>query len=168
MPTTDQNIQPERYQAIPRVLVFPFCAESVLLLKLSPKNGKTTRWTGRFNGPGGHVERGEDLLSAARRELLEETGLSGSLTLAGVVMVDVYEQVGIALNIFRADHVAGELISSSEGTAEWVPVRELNNVPLVEDVAIFLQRIQQMQPGDPPFMARSFYDEHENLRVVFS
>ncbi|HLB48576.1 MAG TPA: NUDIX domain-containing protein, partial [Anaerolineales bacterium] len=65
MPATDQGIRPERYQLIPRVLIFITHGREVLLLKGAP----TKRiWASKYNGVGGHVERGEDFISAARRE----------------------------------------------------------------------------------------------------
>ena len=63
---------------------------------------------------------------------------------------------------------AGEPRPSVEGTLEWLPLTALDEYSLVEDVAILLQRIQKMQPGDPPFAARSFYDEYEMLKVIFA
>ena len=167
MPASDQNVNPARYQLIPRVLIFPMHDEAVCLIKLLPKNGKVTNWTGKYNGPGGHVERGEDLASAAQRELLEETGLHGSVSLVGTLMVDDPGPVGIGLFIFRADHLSGELLSSPEGIPEWLSFDRLDNYPLVEDVALILGRIRQMQPGEPPFAGRSFYDENDKLRVLF-
>jgi hypothetical protein len=38
---------------------------------------------------------------------------------------------------------------------------------VVEDLPILLDRIHSMQLGDPPFSARSYYDENDKLKVVF-
>src|SRR5690348_10699532 len=82
----------QRYQAIPRTLIFLTSqhpqtgADEVLLIKGAP----TKRlWANRYNGLGGHVEAHENVLSAARREVHEETGLlPEQLVLRGVVNID--------------------------------------------------------------------------------
>jgi 8-oxo-dGTP diphosphatase len=49
---------------IPRVAVFLRRNDSYLLLKGAP----TKRlWANKYNGLGGHIERGEDVLSAAKQ-----------------------------------------------------------------------------------------------------
>jgi 8-oxo-dGTP pyrophosphatase MutT (NUDIX family) len=43
-----------------------------------------------YNGIGGHIEAGEDILEAAQRELNEETGISQvELSICGQIMIDV-------------------------------------------------------------------------------
>jgi 8-oxo-dGTP pyrophosphatase MutT (NUDIX family) len=167
MPVSDQQVKPERYLIIPRVLIFLMRSDSVLLMKLLPKNGKISGWTGRYNGPGGHVEMGEDILSAAHRELLEETGLTATLSLCGTVMVNTGQQTGIGLFIFRGENAVGSLLASPEGLPEWLRLDELENYPLVEDVAMFLARIKKMQAGEPAFSASSWYDLDGRLNLVF-
>lgn len=165
MPSSDQGVSRDRYLLIPRVLTFITRADSVLLLKGAP--GKRL-WAGKYNGVGGHLERGEDVLSAARRELLEETGLVADLRLSGIVIVDAGQEIGIGMYILSGPPLAGELRASSEGTPEWVEFSRLGEYPLVEDVALFLYRIRLALPGSPPFSARSYYDEHDRLRVIFA
>ena len=87
MPKSDQGITKDRYMLIPRTAIFvrreP--AGEYLLIK-----GALTKrlWAGKYNGLGGHVERGENVLFSAQRELLEETGLLADLWLCGTVIVD--------------------------------------------------------------------------------
>jgi len=165
MPVSDQGITRDRYMLIPRVLIFLLRGESVLLLKGAP----TKRlWAGKYNGVGGHVERGEDVHSAAHRELLEETGLVANLRLVGIVIVDADEKIGVGIFIFSGECPDGKFQHSSEGALEWHPISRLADLPLVADVAIFLERILQMQAGDPPFSARSHYDENGDLQVEFA
>lgn len=172
MPQSDQGISRERYMLIPRVLIFLTRGDSILLIKGAP----TKRlWANKYNGIGGHVERGEDILSAARRELLEETGLlveRAELRLRGTVTVDAGENIGVGLYVFTGElgrtDVSAQLRDSAEGTLEWLFVSELADKPLVEDVAVLLEKIFAMQESDPPFSARSFYDSSGQLRVEFA
>jgi 8-oxo-dGTP diphosphatase len=165
MPKSDQGVANERYHVIPRTLVFITSGSNVLLIK-----GAATKrlWANLYNGLGGHVERGEDALSAARREVQEEAGiLVESMNLVGTILVDASEQTGICIFVFKGGHPGGQIVPSPEGALEWIPVDRLEGIPLVEDLKVILPKVIAWTPGMQPFSARSFYNLDDQLCVEF-
>ena len=166
MPASDQGVTHDRYTLIPRTLIFLTRGERVLLLIGAPHK---RLWANRYNGIGGHIERGEDVLSSARRELEEETGLQApDLWLCVVITVDSGQDIGIGIYVLKGECLSGEVRPSGEGQPEWVPFREVLTKPLVEDLFQLLPRVLEMQPGDLPFAAHSFYNDEGNLIVRFA
>jgi 8-oxo-dGTP diphosphatase len=169
MSRSEEHINPNdrnRYSVIPRVLIFIFRKESVLLIK-----GSSTKklWPGMYNGLGGHLEMGEDLLGSARRELREESGLvCSSMALCGIVIVDTGRNPGVAIYVFRGDYEGGEINSSAEGNLEWIDLDQVPQYPVVEDLRTILPMIAAQKPGSNPFSARYYYDVENNLRIKFT
>lgn len=165
MPVSDHGVSSDRYQLIPRTLIFLTRGESVLLLKGAPHK---RIWANRYNGIGGHIERGEDVHSAARRELLEETGLiPDDLWLVGTVIVDTGEDPGISLYVMKGSSAEGQARPSEEGDLEWVAYIGILEKNLVEDLPLLLPRVLKQKASDAPFAARYYY-EGERLVVEFS
>lgn len=167
MPKSDQGIDQQRYQVVPRTLIFLFDHHNhVLLLKGSPRK---RLWAGLYNGIGGHIEVGEDILEAAHRELFEETGITGiNLLFCAQVMVDVSNEVGVAIFIFRGKVDSVDFEPSAEGSLSWVPLSDLAKLSLVEDLPILIPKIADHQATSPIIIGKYAYDKDGELVVSLS
>jgi 8-oxo-dGTP diphosphatase len=165
MPITDQGINQERYMLIPRTLIFLTRGDKILLIK-----GASTKrlWANLYNGIGGHIEPGEDVQSAARRELTEETHLTpDDLWLCATVTIDTGQNPGIVLFVLRGECSHGEPTSSDEGYLEWVPKVQLTTLPLVEDLPVLLEHILAIRKEQPPLAVHYSYDESGKMIIAF-
>lgn len=165
MTLAGQRLDPSRYSQIPRTLVFLVDDGHVLLVEQPAGSGA---WAGLLNGVGGHIERGEDPLQSAKREVMEETGLALSeLRLCGVVMIDTGSSPGIGLFVFVGKPIPGSPAISDEGTARWVRVAHFEVEPLVEDLPVIIPRALECFDGAPPFSAAYHFDDAGRLTITF-
>jgi 8-oxo-dGTP diphosphatase len=159
MKISEQGFNPNRYKVIIRTLIFIFYNDEILLLK-----GAVDKkiWANLFNGIGGHVEPGEDINSAAQRELLEETGIKcDSLKQNGTIIIDLNNSEGILIHIFSGKVQSKNLISSKEGELHWIPINQVNNFPLVEDLFEIIPMVM-----DPKINYISGFYQYDNEKLV--
>ncbi|MBX5456995.1 MAG: 8-oxo-dGTP diphosphatase [Thermogemmatispora sp.] len=104
---------------------------------------------GKYNGLGGRLEPHEDVVSGMRREIREESGLEAEeLVLRGTISWPGFGKNGEDWFgfIFRIERWSGQPHAGNhEGTLVWVPLAELERLPL--------------WPGDRYFLSMVFDDD---------
>jgi 8-oxo-dGTP diphosphatase len=97
---------------------------------------------GKYNGLGGKLDPGEDVVAGVRREVREESGLEcEALLLRGTISWPGFGKHGEDWFgfIFRVDLWSGRLRADNhEGTLEWVERERLLDLPLWEGDRYFL------------------------------
>jgi 8-oxo-dGTP diphosphatase len=118
---------------------------------------------GKYNGLGGRLEAGEDVVTGMRREIQEESGLiADGLILRGTVSWPGFGRHGEGwfAFIFRIDDWHGEVYQGNhEGTLEWVPRVDLLTRPIWPSDHYFIPMVFDDDPR--PFHGHLPYDNGE-------
>jgi 8-oxo-dGTP diphosphatase len=97
---------------------------------------------GKYNGLGGKLDPGEDVVTCLRREVREEAGIEcENILLRGTVSWPGFGKHGEDWFgfVFRVDRWSGTpLAENPEGTLEWVEVERILTLPLWEGDRHFL------------------------------
>ena len=82
---------------------------------------------GRWNGFGGKVKGGETIEEAARREVLEETGMEiVSMEKAGILEFEFEnDPVVLEVHIFKIEDYEGEPVETEEMRPQWFMIDEI-------------------------------------------
>ncbi|MFA6919009.1 MAG: NUDIX domain-containing protein [Patescibacteria group bacterium] len=129
------------YKVSPLTLTFLIKGDEILTLKRS-SNKKI--YPNKISGFGGKVEPGEDLLASAKREFLEETGLTlKEISLRGMFMRMMDTGYLNQMYLFVANEFEGEPKEiSDEGEIQWLKIENfLNHPDIVDHVPLYLRQI---------------------------
>lgn len=170
MPVSDQGLANDRYAVVPRTLVFLTRGRHILLIL---GDAHKRLWANLYNGIGGHVEPGEDILAAAYREVYEETGIilgQDILHLCCLITINTNQNPGICLFVFRGNFNDDEIpvpddVISKEGKICWISLKNLYNQPLVDDLRTLLPRVLDWQLGDAIVYFHYSYDQDDKLVI---
>merc|ERR1712110_55515 len=156
----------ERHAVVPRTLCLVFesaLRERVLLIEYAARKGKVA---GMSNCLGGHIEKGEDIVASAVREVVEESGcaeadIAPSAALAGVVHVADFFNVQVMMFVVTMELSIGSTVAapdyryqSSEGIVSWVPVESVSSRKVFDDVPLILERCQRTTAAEDCAISR--------------
>lgn len=114
----------------------------------------------KWIGVGGKFEPGEDALACVQREVLEETGLTLQAPVyRGVVDFFCDPWPAERMHLYTCTQFIGTMIDCSEGTLEWVPKQEVQNLPIWQGDRIFFGLLAK----DAPFFHLELYYEGDTL-----
>ncbi len=106
---------------------------------------------GKFNGLGGKMESGEDIITCIKREILEEAGIDATkISLRGTINWPGFGGEGEDWFgfIFLVTEFQGEVLqSNNEGDLMWKNIDELQKLPMWEGDRYFLPLVFDNDPA---------------------
>jgi 8-oxo-dGTP diphosphatase len=105
---------------------------------------------GKYNGLGGKLDSGEDVVSGMRREIREEAGIQAEeLALRGTISWPGFGKGGEDWFgfIFRVDRWSGAPFAGNhEGALEWMPLARLPELNIWESDRLWLPMVFERTP----------------------
>jgi 8-oxo-dGTP diphosphatase len=105
---------------------------------------------GKYNGLGGKLEPGEDVVAGLKREIREEAGLEcTAIELRGTINWPGFGKQGEDWFgfIFRINHFTGTPFTENpEGSLSWVPIAKIMDLPLWAGDRYFLPLVFSDDP----------------------
>lgn len=134
----------------------------VLMLKRSPHRAFAPNFV---HPPGGKLEKNEDALSGAERELMEEAGLTVKNIRHGATILEIVPHKELPVNWliyhFVGEYASGELATTEEGEFVWLLPEEIPDQLLYPSVRETIRAILDRSAG--PVFAKFEYDADGNL-----
>ena len=132
-----------------------------LMLHRTKKEGDYNK--DKWIGVGGKFEPQESPEECARRETLEETGLTvGRMDYRGIVTF-VYKDITEYMHLFTSDDFSGTMRVCDEGDLEWVEINRVCDLPIWEGDRIFFDLLRR---GSPFFRLELYYAGDLLVRAV--
>ena len=129
-----------------------------LMLHRTKKEGDYNK--DKWIGVGGKFEPRESPEDCARRETLEETGLTvGEIKYRGIVTF-IYQDITEYMHLFTSKDFSGVMRTCDEGELEWVEIKRICDLPIWEGDKIFFRLMEQRVPF---FSVKLIYDDDGNL-----
>lgn len=101
---------------------------------------------GKWVGIGGHLEKGESPEECVMREIREETGLTVSVLRLRGILTFILPDWGDELTfLYTAQTDETDLAPCPEGVLRWVPVEQVEQLPMWEGDRIFLPLLRTRQ-----------------------
>lgn len=104
--------------------------DKVLLLKRSETS---KNFPGYWIGPGGHVDEGEDILTAAVREVFEETGIKINEETINLKVIAIgnhidRSEIYMVYYFLITLNSKQDIVNSDEGNSSWVNLNEVSKM----------------------------------------
>jgi 8-oxo-dGTP diphosphatase len=152
------NSEPDIHKNIICTNIFIRKEDKYLVLRRSPYK----KWLPNILHPvGGKVDLNENPYLAAKREVLEETGLEVTNMKLEAVILEISpvkeDSTNWLIFHFTADYESGEIKETEEGTLEWHTAEEIKNEELFPSVKEVIPHI--LNPNDGTIFATIEYDK---------
>jgi 8-oxo-dGTP diphosphatase len=144
---------PVPYTPILATLGYVFSPDGSRVLMIHRNSRSDDPHFGKYNGLGGKLDAGEDVVAGLKREIREEAGIEcDAIRLAGTISWPGFGKHGEDWFgfIFRVNSFTGTPLSANaEGALEWVAVEHVSELPLWEGDRHFLPLV--FDPAAPQF-----------------
>jgi 8-oxo-dGTP diphosphatase len=139
------------YTPILATLGYVMSADGTETLLIHRNTRSDDHHLGKYNGLGGKLEPGEEVVAGLKREIREEAGIEcEAIRLRGTINWPGFGKHGEDWFgfIFRIERFHGTPFSRNpEGTLSWVPVDQVLDLPLWEGDRYFLPLVFGDDPG---------------------